>query len=121
MAVGVVTYINPTASGTVPPTAVQMLPLSRVVATAAFGDSDTTCTITHNMNIPLASSPTQHGQNSGSPMVIITQIFAASPTGTAPVSITFTRGTNTIALTKGSLTGSAGTWEVQIERYEPLL
>lgn len=117
MALGVVTYINPN-SGTTPPTAVQMLPLSRVVATVAFGDTDTTCNVTHNMNIPVLSTPTQHGQNSGSPMVIIQPIFASA---TAIPTLVFVRTTNTIQLTKSSLTGSAGTWEVQIERYEPIL
>lgn len=117
MAIGVVTYINPN-SGTFPPTAVQMLPLSRVVATVAFGDADTTCQITHNMNIPTLSTPTQHGQNSGNPIVIITPIFAAA---TAIPTLVFARGTNIVSLTKGSLTGSAGTWEVQIDRYEPIL
>lgn len=116
MAVGVVTYINPTASGTVPPTAVQMLPLSRVVALVSFGDTDTTCTITHNMNIPLASTPTQHGQNSGNPIVIINY----STSGTGPAVIAFSRTTNTITLLKVSAAGSGGTFEVQIERYEPI-
>jgi hypothetical protein len=115
MAIGVVTYINP-VSGTVPPTAVQMLPLSRVAALVSFGDTDTTALITHNMNIPLLSSPAQHGLNSGSPLVII---GVTSP-GTAGPVISFVRGTNTLALTKISAAGSGGTIEVQIERYEPL-
>ena len=115
MAAGVVTYINPT-SGTVPPTLAQMLPLSRVAALVSFGDTDTTALITHNMNIPLASSPSQHGQNSGSPIVIINY----STPGTGPAVLSFTRGTNTLSLTKVSAAGSGGTFEVQIERYEPI-
>jgi hypothetical protein len=108
-----VSYINPTATT---PTAVQMLTLSRVVAQVVFSDADTTALITHNMNIPLASTPSQHGQNSGSPIVII-QALGAS---TIAAIISFARATNTITLTKGSILGSNSTVEVQIERYEPL-
>ena len=115
---GTVTYKNP-VSGTVPPTLVQMLPLSRVVALVAFADADTTALITHNMNIPLASTPTQHGQNSGSPIVIMAN--DSSSLGTLEAPIAFTRGTNTLTLTKLATTaGTNGTIEVQIERYEPL-
>lgn len=116
MAIGVVTYINPN-SGTVPPTAVQMLPLSRVVALVSFADGDTTALITHNMNIPLVSSPSQHGQNSGNPIVIV----GLTTPGTAGSLISFVRGTNTLAITKlSTAAGSGGTFEIQIERYEPI-
>lgn len=112
-----VTYTNP-VSGTTPPTAVQMLPLSRVVSIVNFGDADTTALITHNMNIPLASTPSQHGQNSGSPIIIMT-LASGSLTTVAPV-IAFTRSTNTLTLTKAAtITGSNCTVEVNIERYEP--
>jgi hypothetical protein len=112
-----VTYINPTA---VAPTAVQMLPLSRVTALVNFGDTDTTATITHNMNIPLASTPTQHGQNSGNPIVIIT--LSTSSLGTVAGVVSFTRGTNTIVLNKlATVVGSNSTVEVNIERFEPIL
>lgn len=117
MALNTVTYTNPIA-GTTPPTAVQMLPLSRVVALIPFADADTQAIITHNMNIPLASTPSQHGQNSGSPIVIINE--SAGSLGTVAAVIAFTRGTNTITLAKIAATGSNGTVEVQIERYEPL-
>jgi hypothetical protein len=115
------TYTNPNgAGGTVPPTSVQVLGLSRVVALVAFGDSDTTATITHNMNIPLASTPTQHGQNSGNPW--ITWIVSTSSAGTVAAVLAFTRGTNTVVITKGNtVAGSNCTVEVTIERYEPLL
>lgn len=113
------TYKSP-VSGTTPPTAVQMLPLSRVAAIVAFGDSDTTATITHNMNIPLASSPTQHGQNSYSPIVIIG--FDTSSAGTLVAPIAITRTTNTITLSKqATTTGTNCTIEVHIERFEPIL
>jgi hypothetical protein len=113
-----ITYKNP-VSGTVPPTLVQMLPLSRVVALVAFGDADTTALITHNMNIPLGSTPTQHGQNSGSPIVILGLDTSSAGTLLSPIS--FTRGTNTLTLTKLAVTaGTNGTVEVQIERYEPV-
>ena len=111
-----VSYINPTNTT---PTAVQMLPLSRVVSLVNFGDTDTTALLTHNMNIPLASTPTQHGQNSGSPWV--TMVLSAGTLGTIAPIITVTRGTNTLTLTKVSATGSNCTMEVTIERYEPLL
>lgn len=111
-----VSYINPTALA---PTAAQMLPLSRVTALVNFADGDTTALITHNMNIPLASTPTQHGQNSGSPIVVMT-LSVGSLTTVAPV-IAFTRGTNTITLTKASVVGSNCTVEVNIERFEPIL
>lgn len=114
-----INYKSP-VSGTTPPTAVQMLPLSRVVAQVVLGDSDTTATITHNMAIPLASSPTQHGQNSYSPIVIIG--FDASSAGTLVAPIAITRGTNTIVLSKqATTTGTNCTLEVHIERYEPIL
>lgn len=112
-----VTYINPTATT---PTALVMLPLSRVVAIVAFADADTTALITHNMNIPLASTPTQHGQNSGNPW--ITWILAASSAGTLPAVLAFTRGTNTLTIAKITTTvGTNCTIEVTIERYEPVL
>lgn len=114
-----VTYINPTASGTVPPTAVQMLPLSRVTALVNFGDTDTEQIVTHNMAIPLASTPTQHGQNSGSPMVLMT--LSTSSAGTVAPVLSFTRSTNNITVLKASVTGSNCTVEVNIERYEPIL
>jgi hypothetical protein len=114
-----INYKSP-VSGTTPPTAVQMLPLSRVVAQVVLGDSDTTALITHNMNIPLASTPAQHGQNSYNPMVVIA--FDASSAGTLVSPITITRGTNTITLTKTATTaGTNATLEVHIERYEPIL
>ena len=110
-----VAYINPTS---VFPTLAQMLTLSRVVATVNFSDADTTALITHNMNIPTASTPTQHGQNSGSPWVTITQVG----NGTVSPVISFTRGTNTVTLTKAAtITGSNCTVEVQIQRWEPIL
>lgn len=112
-----VAYISPTV---VAPTLAQMLTLSRVVATVNFSDADTTALITHNMNIPLVSTPTQHGQNSGSPWVTIMQ--AAGSLSTVSPVISVTRGTNTITLTKAAtITGSNCTVEVSIERYEPLL
>lgn len=110
-----VAYLNPSA---VAPSLAQMLPLSRVVATVNFSDADTTALITHNMNIPTASTPTQHGQNSGSPWVTISQVG----NGTVAPVISITRGTNTITLTKAAtITGSNCTVEVQIQRFEPLL
>lgn len=118
MALSTVTYTNPN-SGTTPPTAVQMLGLSRVTCLIPFADADTNAIITHNMNIPLVSTPTQHGQNSGSPIVII-GVSTVSLTTVAPV-IVYARGTNTVTLTKVSATGSNSTVEVHIERYEPLL
>lgn len=109
-----VLYTNPTATT---PTAAGMLSLPRVVAQVVFNDADTTALITHAMNIPLASTPTQHGQNSGNPWVTI-QALAAS---TIAAIISFARGTNTITLTKGSILGSNCTIEVQIERHEAVL
>ena len=112
-----VSYINPTATT---PTALGMLPLSRVVAIVAFADADTTALITHNMNIPLASTPTQHGQNSGNPWV--TWILSATSAGTLPAVLAFTRGTNTLTIAKVTTTvGTNCTIEVTMERYEPLL
>lgn len=109
-----VSYTNPTATT---PTALVMLPLSRVVAQVVFSDADTTALITHNMNIPLASTPTQHGQNSGNPIVVVVPLV----TSTVAAVIGFTRGTNTITLTKQSVLGSNSTVEVQIERHEMIL
>jgi hypothetical protein len=116
-----ITYINPGTVGTFPPTAVEMLPLSRVTVRVAFAaDTDTTALITHNMNIPLASTPTQHGQNSGSPWVTITPDTTSA--GTVAGVISFTRGTNTLTLNKlATVAGTNCTVEVNIERYEPLL
>ncbi|MFZ0747065.1 MAG: hypothetical protein WAM85_21870 [Terracidiphilus sp.] len=116
-----ITYINPGTVGTFPPTAVQMLPLSRVTVIVAFAaDTDTTALITHNMNIPLASTPTQHGQNSGSPWVTIAA--NATSAGTVAGVISFTRGTNILTLNKlATVAGTNCTVEVNIDRYEPLL
>lgn len=114
-----ITYKNP-VSGTVPPTAVQMLPLSRVTALVAFGDADTTATITHNMNIPLVSTSTQHGQDKYSP--VVWKDFDVSSAGTLVPPISITRGTNIVTLTKlATTTGTNCTLEVHIERYEPIL
>lgn len=116
----VITYINPTASGTTPPTAVQMLPLSRVTALVNFADADTTALVTHNMNIPLASTPTQHGQNSGSPWITLT--LSSTSAGTVFPVISFTKGTNTLTLTKlATVAGSNCTVELNINRFEPAL
>lgn len=114
-----ITYDNP-VSGTTPPTAVRMLPLSRVTAIVNFADADTTALVTHNMNIPLVSVPTQHGQNFGNPWV--TMRLSTSSAGTVMPVISFTRGTNTLTLTKlATVAGSNCSVEVSIERYEPLL
>lgn len=110
-----VIYTSPTA---VAPTQLQMLPLSRVSCAVNFADTDTTALITHSMNIPLVSSPSQHGQNSGSP--IVTMRLSSSSAGTVAPVIAFTRSTNTLTLTKASVTGSNCTVDIQIERYEPL-
>lgn len=112
-----VSYINPTA---IAPTAAQMLPLSRVTALVNFGDTDTTALITHNMNIPSASTPSQHGQNSGSPIVLMA--LSATSAGTVTPVVSFTRGTNTITLNKlATVVGSNCTLEINIERFEPTL
>ena len=114
-----ITYKSP-VSGTTPPTAVQMLPLSRVVAQVVLADADTTALITHNMGIPLASTPTQHGQNSYNPMVIIGLDASSAGTLVAPIAVTL--GTNTITLTKlATSAGTNATLVVHIERYEPIL
>lgn len=114
-----ITYKSP-VSGTVPPTAVQMLGLSRVVAQVVLADADTTALITHNMAIPLASTPTQHGQDKYSPIVIIGLDATSAGTLVAPISITC--GTNTLTLTKLATTaGTNCTLVVHIERYEPIL
>ena len=113
----VVTYAY-SVVGITPPTAAQAFYENLLVADVTWADADTTALITHNMNIPTASTPTQHGQNSGSPWVTITQIG----NGTVAPVISLTRGTNTITLTKAAtITGSNCTVEVQIQRFEPLL
>jgi hypothetical protein len=110
-----ISYLTPTA---VAPTPLQVLPLSKVVALVAWADADLLATITHNFNIPLASTPTVHGQNSANPWVTIA--LAAGSAGTVYPVLNFTRGTNTIVITKPSVVGSNSTFEVTVERHEIL-
>lgn len=108
-----ISYTNPTA---VAPTALTALPVSKVVALVSMADADLLATITHNFNIPLASTPSQHGQNSGNPWVTMT--LDTSSAGTVAPVLSFVRGTNTIVIKKTSVVGTNCTIEVVVQRHE---
>jgi hypothetical protein len=91
--------------GTTPPTQAQMANLSMVLAQVTFLDGDLLGTVTHNMQIPQAKL------NSGIPVVFVYPITV----GTTPQPILGSlASSNTIVLSKGSVIGSNGTYQVTI-------
>jgi hypothetical protein len=106
-----VTYAAP-VSGTTAPTTTQMANQSSLTVQVLFGDSDTTATITHNMQVSAAAllrlQPwVQHYWNTS---------------GSALASLIFTLATNTIVITKqGTSAGSGGTATFVVQRPHSIL
>lgn len=103
-----VTYEYP-VSGSSAPTAQKMLTLSLVTAVLNWGDTDTTATITHNMGITAA----QLAQ-----LFPFVSVYAVALNGSpsAPPPFVSTLATNSITITKSSVTNSGGTFNVYIFR-----
>jgi hypothetical protein len=92
--------------GTTPPTQAQMANLSMVLAQVTFADGDLLGTVTHNMQIP-----TQAALNTGTPLLAIYPLSL----GTTPQPILGSlASSNTVVLSKGSVVGSNGTYQVTI-------
>ncbi len=102
-----VAYVWP-VTGSTAPTAAQARQHNSVVATVTFADADTSCVVTHNMQLPNAT-----GAN-GIPKVIFTPIAAGSVTATP-----FVAFTNAVSITidKNTTTTSSNlTVRVTVER-----
>jgi hypothetical protein len=104
-----VTYLYP-VSGLTPPTLLQDLILSEVVAQVQFADTDAgPASVTHNWGLSSASLAV------GVPQVSIT---AVTLNGAVNPALSFTRTTNAVTISKGSTaTGSGGTFEVVVNRH----
>lgn len=93
--------------GTTAPTLAQSAGVNVVVATVAMGDTDTTATITHNMNVTAAQLAALQ------PFVTI---GVTTPGTVVPLLSYALTSANVVTITKGSLTGSGGTYVVVIRR-----
>lgn len=94
--------------GTTPPTQAQMANLSMVLAQVTFLDGDLLGTVTHNLQIP-----SQALLNSGIPLLALYPISL----GTTPQPILGSlASSNTLVLSKASVIGSNGTYQVTILR-----
>jgi hypothetical protein len=83
-----------------------MANLSMVLAQVTFADGDLLGTVTHNMQIP-----TQAALNTGTPILAIYPLSL----GTTPQPILGSlASSNTVVLSKGSVVGSNGTYQVTI-------
>jgi hypothetical protein len=96
--------------GTTPPTAIQSSNVNRVNALAAFTDSDTTITFTHNMGITAAGAAAQE------PDLIVYDTALGSST-TTPSGITWNvANTNVVVGTKANTAGSGRTISITARR-----
>lgn len=111
-------WTNPAGGGyqtstTTGPTAAQAYYIQQLMAILTAGDADTTCTITHNMNLSAAEQanfyPNIQWWNGG------------GSTGTLNPILTFTVTTNTITVVKVSAVGSQGTYLVAISRPSTII
>ena len=94
-------------TGTTPPTQAQMADISALTAVVTFADADLLGTITHNMQIPTASLAL------GVPLVsLYPQILGTTP---QPI-LGSLLNSNTVLLTKSSVIGSNGSYQVTILR-----
>ena len=101
-----VTYQNP-VTGVTAPTAAQALNSNTITATVAFGDADTTATVTHNLNLSAAQLAL------GFPIVS----FNFSTAGTLAVNYSVTPAANTVVIAKASTAaGSGSTLQVSVAR-----
>lgn len=97
-----------TVGGTMPPTAAQAFYSNQVICQLTAGDTDTTCTITHNFNLTAAQQANL--------LPNISYVPGASAAGTVYPVVAFTVATNTIAVAKQSVTGSNSTLVVTVSR-----
>jgi len=104
-----VTYLYSVA-GTTPPSLLQDLQLSEVVAQVQFADTDAgPASVTHNWGLTAAQLAV------GIPQVSIT---AVALNGTVNPGLTFARVSNAVTISKGSTAaGSGGTFEVVVNRH----
>ena len=97
-----------TVGGTTPPTTAQMFASNQVICQLTAADGDTTCTITHNMQLTAAQ------QANKLPNIVAT--LDGSSAGTVQPVIAFTVTTNTITVAKANVVGSNNTTNVTISR-----
>lgn len=97
-----------TVGGTVPPTAAQLFYSNQVICQLTAGDADTTCTITHNLALTAAQQANL--------LPNISAVLAGGSTTTVAPVLSFVVATNTIAVTKASVVGSQGTYNVTVSR-----
>ena len=118
-----VTYPYPLAGTTAAPTATQAASTNMIVAQVAWADADTLALVTHNFGLGTTDwlSPNLGGTvlppTTGQlfPKVTVTPLATAAAISFF-IPPTVTLGQNTIALGKGSVTGSQSTLAVYIER-----
>lgn len=94
-------------TGTTPPTQAQMANVSALTAVITYADGDLLGTITHNMQIPTASLAL------GVPFLsLYPQLLGTTP---QPI-LGSLLNSNTVLLSKGSVVGSNGTYQITILR-----
>lgn len=120
MAVIVVNYAwtNPAGGGyqtstTTAPTATQAVNIQQLLCLLTAADGDTTCTITHNMNLSAAEQANFYP-------LIRWNLGGGATTTLAPV-LAFTVTTNTVTVLKTSAVGSQGTYIVSIDRPSTII
>ena len=120
MAVIVVNYAwtNPAGGGyqtstTTAPTATQAVNIQQLMCLLTAGDADTTCTITHNLNLSAAEQANFYPN--------IQWWLGGGSTGTLNPILVWTVTTNTITLLKVSAVGSQGTYLVAISRPSTII
>jgi hypothetical protein len=104
-------YYGGYTGGSTAPTQAQSSTRNLVSALLNFTDTDTTFTLTHNMNLSAAQLAALL------PLVTITTVGSVQGVGTAvaPV-LTVVKGANTITVTKLQATGSGSTVQIDIRR-----
>lgn len=105
MPAAVVTYQYPVI-GTTAPTAIQMFELSSLTAQVSMGDTDTTGAIVHNWGLTAAQNTALQPWLS----------YWLQTPGTAIPILSFALSTNSVTITKVSVTGSGGTYVVTLQR-----
>ena len=106
---------NGYTGGATAPTQAQASGRPLVSAQLAFTDTDTTFTLTHNMNLSAAQLAAFY------PLVTITALVNQSTVvGEPAANIAVVKGANTLVLTKIQATGSGATVQIDIRRpYSP--
>jgi hypothetical protein len=111
-------WTNPGGGGyqtstTTAPTAAQAFNLQQLLCLLTAGDADTTCTITHNMNLSAAEQANFYPQ--------IQWWLGQGSTGTLNPILVFTVTTNTITVLKVSAVGSQGSYVVAVSRPSTII